>query len=184
MEAAVPASWSRVHTPPSREVVPGTGEQPGGTGTCHAHDSLPIAAAWTAAGASATVGAMRTSRLEAFSDGVLGFVHVAICRNNHHQLMSTADRVGGPIMWANRHLLFWLSLVPFSTSRLGASRGAAAPAALCGLIVLMAGVAYVVLSRRIIRASGADGTLARAIGRDREGVETQRDEPPPTRPAR
>ncbi len=153
---------------------------------------------------------MRTSRLEAFSDGVLAivitimvlelrvpgfpsghvatfgdlvdahlvpvffsyvlsFVYVAIYWNNHHHLMATADHVSGPIMWANMHLLFWLSLVPFSTSWLGESRGAAAPAALYGLILLMAGVAYFVLSRMIIRASGAGGTLARAIGRDRKG---------------
>ena len=153
---------------------------------------------------------MRTSRLEAFSDGVLAivitimvlelrvpasesghvatfgdladahlvpvffsyvlsFVYIAIYWNNHHHLMSTADHVSGSIMWANMHLLFWLSLVPFSTSWLGESRGAAAPAALYGLILLMAGVAYFVLSRMIIRASGTEGTLARAIGRDRKG---------------
>lgn len=153
---------------------------------------------------------MRTSRLEAFSDGVLAivitimvlelrvpiaaeghvatfadltaahlvpvffsyvlsFVYVAIYWNNHHHLMTTADHVSGPIMWANMHLLFWLSLVPFSTSWLGESRGTAAPAALYGVILLMAGVAYFMLSKTIIRASGADGTLARAIGRDVKG---------------
>jgi TMEM175 potassium channel family protein len=153
---------------------------------------------------------MRTSRLEAFSDGVLAivitimvlelrvpsdavghiatfadltaahlvpvffsyvlsFVYVAIYWNNHHHLMTTAEHVSGPIMWANMHLLFWLSLVPFSTSWVGESPGAAAPAALYGVILLMAGVAYFVLSRAIIRASTADGTLARAIGRDVKG---------------
>ena len=153
---------------------------------------------------------MRTSRLEAFSDGVLAivitimvlelrvpasaeghvatfgdlgqahlvpvflsyvlsFVFIAIYWNNHHHLLSTAERVSGPIMWANMHLLFWLSLVPFSTSWLGESRGAAAPAALYGVILLMAGVAYFLLSRMIIRDSGNDGTLARAVGRDRKG---------------
>ncbi len=153
---------------------------------------------------------MRTSRLEAFSDGVLAivitimvlelrvpafgeghvatfadladahlvpvffsyvlsFVYIAIYWNNHHHLMTTADHVSGSIMWANMHLLFWLSLVPFSTSWLGESHGAAAPAALYGLILLMAGIAYFVLSRMIIRQDGADGTLARAVGRDRKG---------------
>ncbi|QTE30372.1 TMEM175 family protein [Pengzhenrongella sicca] len=153
---------------------------------------------------------MRTSRLEAFSDGVLAivitimvlelrvpeseeghvatfadlvdahlvpvifsyilsFVYIAIYWNNHHHLMSTADHMSGSIMWANMHLLFWLSLVPFSTSWLGESHGAAAPAALYGLILLMAGVAYFVLSRMIIRAGGANSTLARAVGRDRKG---------------
>lgn len=153
---------------------------------------------------------MRTSRLEAFSDGVLAivitimvlelrvpasqdghvptfgdlvdahlvpvffsyvlsFVYIAIYWNNHHHLMSTADHVSGSIMWANMHLLFWLSLVPFSTSWLGESHGAAAPAALYGVILLMAGVAYFVLSRLIIREGGAGGVLARAVGRDRKG---------------
>ena len=153
---------------------------------------------------------MRTSRLEAFSDGVLAivitimvlelrvprfpaghvatfgdlvdaqlvpvffsyvlsFIYIAIYWNNHHHLMSTADHVSGPIMWANMHLLFWLSLVPFSTSWLGESPGAAAPAALYGLILLLAGVAYFALSRMIIREGGADGALARAVGRDRKG---------------
>ncbi|CAN5183427.1 TMEM175 family protein [soil metagenome] len=153
---------------------------------------------------------MRTSRLEAFSDGVLAivitimvlelrvpaleqghvstfgdlvdahlvpvffsyvlsFVYIAIYWNNHHHLMSTADHVSGAIMWANMHLLFWLSLVPFSTSWLGESHGAAAPAALYGLILLMAGLAYFILSRVIIRESGADGMLERAIGQDRKG---------------
>ncbi len=153
---------------------------------------------------------MRTSRLEAFSDGVLAivitimvlelrvpasgeghvatfadlgdahlapvffsyvlsFVYIAIYWNNHHHLMTTADHVSGPIMWANMHLLFWLSLVPFSTSWLGESHGAAAPAALYGMILLMAGVAYFVLTRLIIRQDGTDGTLGRAVGRDRKG---------------
>lgn len=153
---------------------------------------------------------MRTSRLEAFSDGVLAivitimvlelrvpasesghvatfgdladahlvpvffsyvlsFVYIAIYWNNHHHLMSTADHVSGSIMWANMHLLFWLSLVPFSTSWLGESHGAAAPAALYGAILLMAGVAYFILSRLIIREGGAGGVLARAVGRDRKG---------------
>jgi uncharacterized membrane protein len=153
---------------------------------------------------------MRTSRLEAFSDGVLAivitimvlelrmptsaeghvptfadladahlvpvflsyvlsFVYIAIYWNNHHHLMTTADHVSGSIMWANMHLLFWLSLVPFSTGWLGESHGAAAPAALYGLILLMAGIAYFVLSRMIIRQDGADGTLSRAVGRDRKG---------------
>ncbi|PVU83189.1 hypothetical protein DDP54_09475 [Cellulomonas sp. WB94] len=153
---------------------------------------------------------MRTSRLEAFSDGVLAivitimvlelrvpafeeghaatfgdlvdahlvpvlfsyvlsFVYIAIYWNNHHHLMSTAEHVSGPIMWANMHLLFWLSLIPFSTSWLGESHGAAAPAALYGVILLMAAIAYFALTRMIVREGGTGGVLARAVGRDRKG---------------
>jgi len=104
-----------------------------------------------------------------FFSYVLSFVFVAIYWNNHHHLMTTVDHVTAPIMWANMHLLFWLSLIPFSTSWLGESHGAAAPAALYGLILLMAGVAGYALSRTIIRSDGADGALARAFGRDRKG---------------
>jgi uncharacterized membrane protein len=104
-----------------------------------------------------------------FFSYVLSFVFVAIYWNNHHHLMTTVDHVTAPIMWANMHLLFWLSLIPFSTSWLGASHGAAAPAAFYGLILLMAGVAGYTLSRTIIRSGGADGALARAFGSDRKG---------------
>lgn len=104
-----------------------------------------------------------------FFSYVLSFVFIAIYWNNHHHLMTTADHVSGRIMWANMHLLFWLSLIPFSTSWLGESHGAAAPAALYGVILLMAGVAYYVLGMMIIAESGAEGTLARAVGRDRKG---------------
>lgn len=104
-----------------------------------------------------------------FFSYVLSFVYIAIYWNNHHHLISTADHLSGSIMWANMHLLFWLSLVPFSTSWLGESHGAAAPAALYGLILLMAGLAYFVLTRLIIREGGADGPLVRAVGRDRKG---------------
>jgi uncharacterized membrane protein len=154
---------------------------------------------------------VRTSRLEAFSDGVLAivitimvlelrapetesghvasfgdlvdahlfpvflsyvlsFVYIAIYWNNHHHLMTTAAHLSGPIMWANMHLLFWLSLVPFTTSWLGQSQGASAPAALYGVNLLMAGVAYLVLTRTIIHEDGAGGTLARAVGPDRKGL--------------
>ncbi len=104
-----------------------------------------------------------------FFSYVLSFAFIAIYWNNHHHLMTTTDHVSGRIMWANMHLLFWLSLVPFATSWLGESHGAAAPAALYGTILLMAGVAYYVLSRMIIADSGADGALARAVGRDHKG---------------
>ncbi|HEY3437769.1 MAG TPA: TMEM175 family protein [Actinotalea sp.] len=104
-----------------------------------------------------------------FFSYVLSFVYIAIYWNNHHHLLTTADHVSGSIMWANMHLLFWLSLVPFATGWLGESHGAAAPAALYGVILLMAGIAYFALSKLIIRESGAEGTLARAVGQDRKG---------------
>jgi uncharacterized membrane protein len=112
---------------------------------------------------------IRAGLVPVFFSYVLSFVFIAIYWNNHHHLMTTADHVSGRIMWANMHLLFWLSLVPFSTSWLGESHGAAAPAALYGVILLMAGIAYYVLSRMIIAESGPDGALARAVGSDLKG---------------
>jgi len=108
-----------------------------------------------------------------FFSYVLSFAYIAIYWNNHHHLMSTADHVSGAIMWANMHLLFWLSLIPFSTSWLGASHGAAAPAALYGLILLMAAIAYFALSRMIVREGGAGGVLARAVGRGQRSRPTR-----------
>jgi uncharacterized membrane protein len=101
---------------------------------------------------------------------VLSFVYVAIYWNNHHHLLHASDRINGAIMWANMHLLFWLSLIPFVTSWVGDHRDAPVPAALYGVVLLMAGVAYVVMERQIVRENGPQSMLAEAVGRDRKGL--------------
>ena len=147
---------------------------------------------------------MKTSRVEAFSDGVmailitimvlelkvprgetvqalvplipiflsyvLSFTYLGIYWNNHHHLLQTCDRVTGSILWANLHLLFWLSLIPFTTGWLGENHFAAVPSALYGLVLLMAALAYWMLQALIIIASqGPDSLLKRAIGGDWKG---------------
>jgi len=146
---------------------------------------------------------MSTSRLEAFSDGVLAiiitimvlemkvphgadfaalrpltavflsyvlsFVYLGIYWNNHHHMMHVVQRVSGPVLWANLHLLFWLSLVPFVTGWMGENHFAAAPVALYGVVLLMAAIAYKILVEAILRTEGPDSTLGRAIGGDRKG---------------
>ena len=101
---------------------------------------------------------------------VLSFVYVAIYWNNHHHLMHSATRVNGVILWANMHLLFWLSLIPFVTAWVGNHRDASLPAALYGVVLLMAGVAYVIMERQMVRENGPQSVLAEAVGRDRKGT--------------
>ena len=146
---------------------------------------------------------MRTTRLEAFSDGVLAiiitimvlelrvphettvaalaplwpvfvsyvlsFIYLGIYWNNHHHMLHVCQRVTGGILWANLHLLFWLSLVPFVTGWMGENHFAPVPTAAYGVVLLLAAVAYWILQRLIIRSQGADSILARAIGRDLKG---------------
>jgi len=146
---------------------------------------------------------LKTSRVEAFSDGViaiiitimvlelrtpegkdlaalqpvlpklltyaLSFVYLAIYWNNHHHLLHAAHSVNGAILWANLHLLFWLSLIPFTTGWLGESHNAPWPTALYGVVLLLAGIAYTMLQRAIIRHHGRDSQLATAVGRDAKG---------------
>ena len=146
---------------------------------------------------------MGTTRLEAFSDGVLAiiitimvlelhvpegddltalrplwpelstyalsFVYLGIYWNNHHHMLHAAHSVNGTILWANLHLLFWLSLIPFTTGWLGESHGAPWPTALYGIVLLLSAIAYTVLQRAIIRHHGPDSQLARATGRDLKG---------------
>ena len=108
--------------------------------------------------------------LPVFFSYVLSFVYVAIYWNNHHHLLHVCDRINGAIMWANMHLLFWLSLVPFVTSWVGAHRDAPVPAAAYGVVLLMAGVAYRVMERQMVRENGPQSVLAEAVGRDRKGL--------------
>jgi uncharacterized membrane protein len=146
---------------------------------------------------------METSRLEAFSDGViaiiitimvleleaphstefaalaalvpellsyvLSFVYVGIYWNNHHHMLQTLETTNGPILWANLHLLFWLSLIPFVTAWMGENGFASQTLALYGVVLLCAAIAYVVLQRAIIRHQGAGSVLAAAVGSDRKG---------------
>jgi uncharacterized membrane protein len=107
--------------------------------------------------------------LPVFTSYVLSFVFVGIYWNNHHHLLQAVRRVNGYILWANLHLLFWLSLIPFVTSWLGESRFASWPVAVYGGVMLGAGVAYFVLTRVLIRHHGRDSELAAAVGTDRKG---------------
>ncbi|MBI5648327.1 MAG: DUF1211 domain-containing protein [Ignavibacteriae bacterium] len=146
---------------------------------------------------------MKTTRLEAFSDGVLAiiitimvlelrmpygadaeslkpliphllsyvmsFVYLGIYWNNHHHLLHTMERVTGGILWANLHLLFWLSLIPVATGWQGENLLHELPTALYGVVLFMAGVAYFILQNVIIRAQGIHSTLKKAVGRDWKG---------------
>jgi len=146
---------------------------------------------------------MGTTRLEAFSDGVmaiiitimvlelrvpheasldalkpvlpvlisyvLSFVYVGIYWSNHHHMLHVTSHVNGAILWANLHLLFWLSLFPFATAWMGENHFAAMPTAIYGVVLLMAAIAYFILARVIIRREGPDCVLARAFGRDWKG---------------
>ena len=107
--------------------------------------------------------------LPVFFSYVLSFVYVAIYWNNHHHMLHTLHRVTGPILWANLHLLFWLSLIPFTTGWMGENHFAELPTALYGAVLLMAAIAYFILQATIIAAQGADSLLRRAVGGDWKG---------------
>ena len=143
---------------------------------------------------------MKTTRLEAFSDGVLAiiitimvlelkvphavdlaalkpllpvllsyvlsFIYIGIYWNNHHHLFQATEQVSGGILWANLHLLFWLSLFPFTTGWMGENGLAAIPSAVYGFVLLMAAIAYYILERAIIAKEGRDSLVAQAVGRD------------------
>ena len=101
---------------------------------------------------------------------VLSFIYLAIYWNNHHHLLQAVERVDGRVLWANMHLLFWLSLVPFATAWMGANPAAPWPAALYGAVLLFAAIAYYLLTRALIALHGRDSVLAAAVGRDFKGV--------------
>jgi uncharacterized membrane protein len=101
---------------------------------------------------------------------VLSFVYVGIYWNNHHHhLVHTASKVNGRVMWANLHLLFWLSLLPFATGWMGENHFSQVPTALYGVVLLMAAIAFYLLQRSILATEGSNSVLARAIGRDWKG---------------
>jgi uncharacterized membrane protein len=105
-----------------------------------------------------------------FFSYVLSFTFVGIYWNNHHHLLHAADTVSGAALWANLHLLFWLSLTPFVTAWMDENQFAAVPVALYGFILFMSAVAYHVLVRILIRDNGPDCALAKAVGKDRKGL--------------
>ena len=104
-----------------------------------------------------------------FLSYVLSFVYLGIYWNNHHHMLQVARGVNGVILWANLHLLFWLSLVPFVTAWMGENHFATVPTALYGVVLLVAGLAYWILQRVMIRMFGKDSLLARAMGSDLKG---------------
>ena len=108
--------------------------------------------------------------LPAFLSYVLSFIHIAIYWNNHHHLIHTARRVTGGILWANIHLLFWLSLVPFVTAWMGENHFEQRPVALYGVVMLMSGVAYYILTTTLIRHHGPESALRAAVGNDFKGI--------------
>jgi uncharacterized membrane protein len=111
-----------------------------------------------------------TAVLPAFLTYVLSFVYVGIYWSNHHHLLQAADRVSGPVLWANLHLLFWLSLIPFTTAWMGENHFAAWPTAIYGLVLLLAAIAYYILAHSLVALHGKRSTLARALGRDVKNI--------------
>lgn len=117
---------------------------------------------------SAELGAL-VELLPAFLSYVLSFTFIAIYWNNHHHMFHTVTHVNGAMLWANAHLLFWLSLVPFTAAWMGENHYEAVPVAAYGVVMLMAGLAYPILQTVIIRTQGQGSPLAKAIGKDWKG---------------
>lgn len=101
---------------------------------------------------------------------LLSFVLLGIYWSNHHHMLQATDHINGVILWANLHLLFWLSLVPFATAWMGRNHDASAPTALYGCVLIMCAIAYTILQNAIIRENGRTSRLARAVGRDFKGL--------------
>ena len=104
-----------------------------------------------------------------FVSYLLSFIYLAIYWNNHHHMMQTVSKISGDILWANMHLLFWLSLIPFTTGWVGENNFNPIPMALYGFVLLMAAVAYFILQYRIIYIQGPNSILAKAVGKDKKG---------------
>ena len=107
--------------------------------------------------------------LPVFLSYVVSFIYVGIYWNNHHHLIKASRRVNGGIMWANLHLLFWLSLLPFVTAWMGENHFTPLPTALYGAVLLLAAIAYFILQNLIIRELGKDSKLAASLGKDWKG---------------
>jgi uncharacterized membrane protein len=108
--------------------------------------------------------------LPVFLSYVLSFVYVGIYWNNHHHMLQVTERVNGAILWANLHLLFWLSLVPFVTGWMGENHEASTPNAAYGTVLLCCAIAYTILQRTILAEHGPDSTLGQAVGGDIKGI--------------
>ncbi len=104
-----------------------------------------------------------------FLSYILSFVLVGIYWSNHHHLLQVVERVSGGVLWANLHLLFWLSLIPFATAWMGENRFAAVPVAVYGGVLVFAAIAYFILTRTLLRIHTSDSTLATALGSDFKG---------------
>jgi uncharacterized membrane protein len=105
-----------------------------------------------------------------FLSYVLSFIYIGIYWNNHHHLMQSVHHVNGAVLWANLHLLFWLSIIPFVTAWMGENHFAPTPVAAYGVVLLAASIAYFILTRTLLAVEGSDSSLARAVGRDAKGV--------------
>ena len=105
-----------------------------------------------------------------FLSYILSFIYIGIYWNNHHHMLHAAQHISGSILWANSHLLFWLSLVPFVTGWMGENHFSAAPVALYGVVLFMAGVAYFILARCLVMRHGKSSALATALGKDYKGM--------------
>ena len=104
-----------------------------------------------------------------FLSYVLSFIYIGIYWNNHHHMLHTIKKISGPILWANLNLLFWLSLVPFTTAWMGENNFAPAPVAVYGVVLLMAAISYYILQQLIIASHGKDSLLKKAVGNDMKG---------------
>jgi len=105
-------------------------------------------------------------KIPVFLSYVLRFIFIGIYWNNHHHLLHAITRVNGRVLWANLHLLFWLSLIPFATDWMGVNRWATVPVAVYGCLLFLAAAAFTILAYELIALEGKDSTLARALGRD------------------
>ncbi|PCJ98016.1 MAG: hypothetical protein COA50_03545 [Flavobacteriaceae bacterium] len=108
-------------------------------------------------------------KLPVFLSYLISFIYIGIYWNNHHHLFQITEKVNGKILWANLHLLFWLSLIPFTTSWIGENHQAAAPVTLYGIVLLMSGIAYFILQRAILKSHGKNFALHQVIGKDLKG---------------
>ena len=113
--------------------------------------------------------AQLTPLLPVFLSYALSFVYIGIYWNNHHHMLHASHRVTGGMLWANLHLLFWLSLIPFTTGWMGENHFAPLPSALYGVVLLMAAIAYFILQQTIIASQGRDSLLKKAVGSDWKG---------------